>query len=472
MTADAIVRNAAATAPRPPLASAAQRALLALSGRMVVAQVAPLFASLWVARLISAQGPSQFSAYMIVATINVTLFIALGGVLQTLYYLGGRALGRSGPEVYRETMAGAGRLVLAGAVLTAAASCAVGPALALIGVTPALATQAGAIGKVAAIGLPPALYLALYRIHAALHGEAGGVARLYLVNATLICLGALALAIAAPVSPQARVLLVTGVVALVNWLSVLLTLIRRGGSGRALAKMIVATPHWRGAVAAIWALGWPVAMVIFFDSLCSSASTVIVARFWPALVPAHSAVLLWVTIGLVVPLGIAQATMQLVALAESREDAAASRSTVRMALALAGAFGVAAMAGMASFPVGLAELVLGSATPGALRAMLPPLMAVGGVLLIAQALIVVASGALRAVGETRAPLLYAAIGYLGIALGGALVLGPMLGFGIVGTWWGLNLGFYATASAVLLRARRWIAPQSAEADAPAREASK
>lgn len=467
MTAEALTVEAPSVVSRPPLLlRPAQRALLALSGRMIVAQVAPLFASLWVARMIGAQGAALFSAYMIVATINLTVFIAFGGVLQTLYYLGGRALGRSEPDVYRETMAGAGRLVLAGAILAAAVSCAVGPALAWIGVPPTLAAPAGRIGTVAAIGLPPALYLVLYRVHAALHGEAGAVARLYVINALVICLGALAIARAAPLAAETRVLLVTLVVGLVNWLSALVTLLRRGGAGRGLAAMIAATPRWRSAAAAIWALGWPVAMVIFLDSLCSSASTVIVARFWPGLVPAHSAVLLWVTIGLVVPLGIAQATMQLVALAEARDDAAASQTTVRSALVLAAAFGIAAMAGMASFPAPLAALVLGPATLGGLRATLPWLMAAGGILLIAQALIVVAAGALRAVGETRAPLLYAAIGYVVVALGGALLLGPVLAFGIVGTWWGLNLGFYATAIAVLFRARRLIAAPATGGEAP------
>ena len=63
----------------------------------------------------------------------------------------------------------------------------------------------------------------------------------------------------------------------------------------------------------------------------------------------------------------------------------------------------------------------------------------------------VAGGALRGMGDTRVPFIFAAVGYWGIGLPAAWVLTLRAGWGVQGAWWGLAAGLIAVA--VLLTGR-------------------
>ncbi|MET3366767.1 Na+-driven multidrug efflux pump [Bradyrhizobium japonicum] len=62
-------------------------------------------------------------------------------------------------------------------------------------------------------------------------------------------------------------------------------------------------------------------------------------------------------------------------------------------------------------------------------------------------------GALRGINDTRMTLLFAAIGYWGIAFPIAWVLAFNAGLGAVGVWVGFSLGTFVYAGLLILRFR-------------------
>jgi MATE family multidrug resistance protein len=66
----------------------------------------------------------------------------------------------------------------------------------------------------------------------------------------------------------------------------------------------------------------------------------------------------------------------------------------------------------------------------------------------------VASGVLRGLHDTRAPLVIATLGYWGAGFVPAWLLAFPLGFGAVGLWWGLALGLAVVAIGLCLRFHR------------------
>jgi MATE family multidrug resistance protein len=66
----------------------------------------------------------------------------------------------------------------------------------------------------------------------------------------------------------------------------------------------------------------------------------------------------------------------------------------------------------------------------------------------------IAIGLLRGVGDTRSAFIRTLVGYWGIGLGSAWLLGMHWGLGIVGLWCGLIAGLAATALQLLVRFHR------------------
>ena len=81
------------------------------------------------------------------------------------------------------------------------------------------------------------------------------------------------------------------------------------------------------------------------------------------------------------------------------------------------------------------------------------LIPVAGVFQIFDGLQVVASGVLRGVGDTRAPMVVNILGFWLIGMPVSLLFGFGLGRGPVGLWWGLVAGLGAVALFLLARIR-------------------
>ncbi|HFC12694.1 MAG TPA: hypothetical protein ENJ56_07610 [Anaerolineae bacterium] len=427
----------------------AQKRLFGLSIQLTLAQIAPLLTSLFVAGIIASFGGQVFSAYMLVSTINITTFIAASGLMQALYYLFGRALGRDEPQIYRATMIAARRWVWILSTTCFLVSICIGPITAFAGIDPELSRLAGQLGIISAFGLPPMFSVMLFRIHASINGRAGQVSMLYLIGGIITCCFALAITFFVDLDPSKMVQAIAGALVASNWILALAAwfLVRRPPLVKALHGK-VAKIERQSAFSSVWTIGWPVALVIFLESLVSAISTVVVARFWPEYVPLHSVVLLWVTVGLVIPLGVAQATTQMVSIANASEDLATRNKLAYTAIVISIFFGGLAAVIMSLFPAELGTILLGREPIRAQAGMLEQIMWLGGIMLASQSVIIVSASALRGVGITRAPLALAIIGYLGIGVGGAVWLGPVLDYGVQGLWYGLIAGFVITAIAV------------------------
>jgi len=81
------------------------------------------------------------------------------------------------------------------------------------------------------------------------------------------------------------------------------------------------------------------------------------------------------------------------------------------------------------------------------------LLLLGATFFIADGLQTIVGGALRGINDTRMTLLFAAIGYWGIAFPVAWVLAFHTGLGAVGVWVGFSVGTFVYAALLILRFR-------------------
>ena len=81
------------------------------------------------------------------------------------------------------------------------------------------------------------------------------------------------------------------------------------------------------------------------------------------------------------------------------------------------------------------------------------LLPIAGVFQVFDGIQVVASGALRGVGDTRVPMLVNLLGFWGVGLPVCLLLGFGLDQGPPGIWWGLAVGIGVVSILLMLRIR-------------------
>lgn len=427
------------------------RPLLALSVTMALAQLAPLLLGLYMARLVAVHGTLLFSAYSLVNAANTTVFVAAASMLQSLYFVGGRAIGRGDTARYRAAIAAGAVLGLGLGIATAAASAAIGPVLALLGMDPALAGNARSLGLVAALAMLPLPLLVVFRVHAALNERAALVMVMSVAGALLTALLASQVRDSAPPLLAARHIVWYGVG--VNWAMLALAALCCAAMP-ALRLPRDGRPPLAAAMREVVSVGWPIGAVVLLDSLAALVSSLIVSAYWLEWSALHLAVLLLVTVMLIGPLGIAQAAVQRVAVLHAQGLFGERNRVAVAALLLGGAYGLLMAVPAALWPTQAAGLLLAPDALAAAAPLVAPVMLLGAALLFLQTLIVIAAALLRGIGQTRAPLRQAFVGYMVVASGGQLLLGPWLGYGLHGVWYGLLAGFGATALAVLWRCRQ------------------
>jgi MATE family multidrug resistance protein len=81
------------------------------------------------------------------------------------------------------------------------------------------------------------------------------------------------------------------------------------------------------------------------------------------------------------------------------------------------------------------------------------LLMIGATFFVADGIQTIAAGALRGLGDTRLPLLFAAISYWLIGFSSAYALAFWAKFGAVGVWVGLSCGTAVHATLLVLRFR-------------------
>ena len=211
---------------------------------------------------------------------------------------------------------------------------------------------------------------------------------------------------------------------------------------------------WR-ACGALWRLGLPIGIAIVLEVGMFTAATGLIGHFDPGALPAHAIALQVASFTFMVPLGLAQAATVRVGQAQGAGDLAAVRRAGWTALALGVGAMMVSAAAFLTLPGPIAGLFVDRAAPGseAVIGAASGLLAVAGLFQIADGAQVVLAGMLRGLQDTRVPAVIAAIGYWGIGLPVAAVLGIRLG--APGVWMGLTAGLFAVAALLLARWARY-----------------
>ncbi len=197
----------------------------------------------------------------------------------------------------------------------------------------------------------------------------------------------------------------------------------------------------------LFALGLPASVQITLEVGVFATATVLAGRLDPVALASHQIALNIAAVIFMVPLGVASATAVLVGQAVGRRDPVDARRAGWTALGAITLFMVVSAVVMVTAPRPLLRPFTADAQVLALGARL---LLVAAVFQLFDGLQVVATGALRGVGDTRTPMVWNLIGHWGLGLPVAYLGAFHLGWGVVGLWVGLALGL-TVCGVVLLR---------------------
>ena len=198
-------------------------------------------------------------------------------------------------------------------------------------------------------------------------------------------------------------------------------------------------------------LGLPAAGQITLEVGAWNAATLSAGWLTPIALATHQIAINYASITYMIPLGISAAASVSVGHAIGAGDKAKARRAGWLALALGTAFMI--LAGLVFFIAPRPLIELFTHDPQVL-AVGPSLLWIAAAFQIFDGVQTVCTGALRGLGETRAPMFANLIGYwlLGLPLG--LILCFVLKRGIYGMWIGLTLALIVISTILLLRWRK------------------
>ena len=193
-------------------------------------------------------------------------------------------------------------------------------------------------------------------------------------------------------------------------------------------------PQWP-TIRRLIALGFPSAMQILVEGAVFGVVTVMAARFDEVSLAAHSIAVNVISITFMVPLGISSAAAVRVGQAVGRKDPQGIAVSGWTALLLGAGFMSSAGVALAFVPRWIARLYTPEAAVIAASA---ALLRIAALFEVFDGLQVVATGALRGLGDTRTPALAHFAGYWIIGMPVAYVLCFTYGWGVTGIWVGLT----------------------------------
>ncbi|QBY00580.1 MATE family efflux transporter [Rhodophyticola sp. CCM32] len=216
-------------------------------------------------------------------------------------------------------------------------------------------------------------------------------------------------------------------------------------------------PDWE-AFGQVFRLGWPIALTLLSESGLFMATMIMMGWIGTLELAAHGVAIQIVSTAFMVHVGLSSAATVRAGHAWGRRDIPNLRHAARAALTLSAVVVALNIALFLIFPAPLIALFLDPTDP-----LKPQIIAIGTSLLavatlfqLADAAQVMALGLLRAVQDTRLPMLYAVISYWLIGIPSSYVLGILMGLGGVGIWMGLVIGL-AVAGALMMT-RFWQGP--------------
>jgi len=187
----------------------------------------------------------------------------------------------------------------------------------------------------------------------------------------------------------------------------------------------------------------------------------------PRALAGHQIAINLASLTFMVPLGVSAAAAVRVGHAVGRGDPPGARRAAAAALLLGVGFMTTTAVLFLAFPGPLARLYTAETGPLAMAALLIP---IAGFFQVFDGTQVVATGILRGLGDTHAPMWVNVVGFWLIGLPVSLLLGFTLGLGPAGMWWGFVAGLGSVAVVLVARVRvrlRRAMPRVLIDDAPA-----
>jgi MATE family multidrug resistance protein len=210
--------------------------------------------------------------------------------------------------------------------------------------------------------------------------------------------------------------------------------------------------HWAGPqldrLRKLIRLGLPAAGQITLEVGAWNTATLAAGWLTPIALATHQIAINYASVTYMIPLGISAATAVSVGHAVGAGDQARARRAGWLALGLGTAFML--FAGIVFFIAPTPLIMLYTHDPRVL-AVGPSLLGIAAAFQIFDGVLTICTGALRGLGETRAPMFANFVGYwiLGLPLG--LILCFILKWGIYGMWIGLTLSLIVISSTLLYR---------------------
>ncbi len=213
-------------------------------------------------------------------------------------------------------------------------------------------------------------------------------------------------------------------------------------------------PDWE-ALRDVFRLGWPIGVTNLAETGLFAASSVMMGWLGTLQLAAHGIAMQLVSLTFMIHLGLSNAATVRAGQSYGRRDRPSLRSGAVVAAALSGGFALVTAAAFVAMPTWLISVFLSPSEPdrAAVIVIGTGLLAAAAVFQLADAGQVMALGLLRAVRDTRAPMVIAGISYWVIGIPASYVMGFPLGMGGIGVWIGLAIGL--VAASVLLGVRFW-----------------
>ena len=232
----------------------------------------------------------------------------------------------------------------------------------------------------------------------------------------------------------------------------LLAVVQGDGAFRRLADLRHLRRPDPEALRTLFQLGWPIGVSFGLEAGLFATTTLLIGLLGTAALAAHQIAINAASVTFMVPLGVAMATTVRVGQAAGRGDRAGAERAGWSGIAMGATFMLCSALLFWLRPEWVVWVYVGDVTGADLDVARTAagLLGIAAVFQLVDGVQATASGALRGIKDTRAPMIVGAVAYWGIGMTTAVVLGFVLDFGATGVWWGLTLGLGAAALGLTL----------------------